>query len=81
MYFVETKFWFITEKHLKHVRIFYRKATKVSLYSQTSLIWTPKGQDEVSALQRCLYYRGISGTKQTVHKRGVCILEVSVRRG
>ena len=27
-------------------------------YSQTSLIWTPKGQNQVSALQRCPYYRG-----------------------
>ena len=41
-------------------------------YSQTSLIRTPKGQnEEVSALQRCPYYRGrecmifgISGTKR-----------------
>ena len=50
---------------------------------QTSLIRTPKGQNQVSALQRCPYYRGrecmvfgISGTKQTVRNR-----EVSVRRG
>ena len=68
-------------KTLKNVRKFYRKATKVSLYSQTSLIRTPREQDQVSALQKCLYYRGISGTKLTVHKRGVRILEVSVRRG
>ena len=27
-------------------------------YSRTSLIWTPKGQNQVSALQRCPYYRG-----------------------
>ena len=27
-------------------------------YSQTSLIRTPKGQSQVSALQRCSYYRG-----------------------
>ena len=52
-------------------------------YSQTSLIRTPKGQNQVSALQRCPYYRGrecmifgISGTKRTVRNR-----EVSVRRG
>ena len=45
--------------------------TKVSLYSQTSLIRTPKGQAQVSTLRKCLYYRGISGTKVTVHKRGV----------
>ena len=42
----------------------------VSKYSHTCLIRTPKGQNQVSALQRCLYYRGrecmifgISGTK------------------
>ena len=47
-------------------------------YSQTSLIRTPKGQNQVSALQRCPYYRGrermifgISGTKRTVRNRGV----------
>ena len=28
------------------------------MYSQTSLIQTPKGQNQVSALQRCPYYRG-----------------------
>ena len=46
-------------------------------------IRTPKGQNQVSALQRCPYYRGrecmiirISGTKRTVRNR-----EVSVRRG
>ena len=57
--------------------------TGVYLYSQTSLIRTPQGQNQVSALQRCPYYRGrecmifgISGTKQTVRNR-----EVSVRRG
>ena len=57
-------------------------------YNQTSLIRTPKGQNQVSALQRCLYYRGrecmifdISGTKRTVRNRGVRIIEVSVRRG
>ena len=27
-------------------------------YSQTSLIWTPKGQSEVSILERCRYKRG-----------------------
>ena len=52
-------------------------------YCQTSLIRTPKGQNQVSALQRCPYYRdrecmifGISGTKRTVRNR-----EVSVGRG
>ena len=50
-------------------------------YSQTSLIRTPKGQNQVSALQRCPYYRGreciifgISGTKRTVRNRGVFVL-------
>ena len=49
-------------------------------YSQTSLIWTPKGQNQVSALQRCPYYRGrewsifgISGTKRSVRNRDVSI--------
>ena len=52
-----------------------------SIYSQTSLIRTPKGQNQVSALQRCPYYRGrksmifgISGTKRTVRSREVSIL-------
>ena len=51
-------------------------------YSQTSLTRTPKGQNQVSALQRCLYYRGrecmifgISGTKRTVCNREVSVLE------
>ena len=46
-----------------------------AVYNQTSLIRTPKGQNQVSALQRCPYYRGrecmifgISGTKRTVRK-------------
>ena len=59
------------------------EARRVEKYSQTSLIRTPKGQNQVSALQRCPYYRGrecmifgISGTKRTVRNR-----EVSVRRG
>ena len=53
----------------------------VSKYSQTCLIRTPKGQNQVSALQRCLYYRGrecmifgISGTKRTVRNREVSVL-------
>ena len=29
------------------------------LYSQTSLIRTPKGQSQLPGLQRCPYYRGI----------------------
>ena len=47
-----------------------------SHYSQTSLIRTSKGQNKLSALQRCPYYRGrecmifgISGTKRTVRNR------------
>ena len=50
-------------------------------YSQASLIRTPKGQNQVSALQRCPYYRGrecmifgISGTKRTVRSREVSVL-------
>ena len=53
----------------------------VKKYSHTSLIRTPKGQNQVSALQRCPYYRGrecmifgISGTKQTVRNREVSVL-------
>ena len=45
------------------------------------LIQTPKGQNQVSALQRCPYYRGrecmifdISGTKRTVRNREVSVL-------
>ena len=51
-------------------------------YRQTSLIRTPKGQNQVSALQRCPYYRGrecmifgISGTKRTVCNREVSVLK------
>ena len=61
------------------------------VYSQTSLILTPKGQNwQVTALQRCPYFRGrecmifgISGTKRTVRNRevSVVIIEVFVRRG
>ena len=54
---------------------------KPVVYSQTSLIRTPKGQNQVSALQRCPYYRGrecrifgISGTKRTVRNREVSVL-------
>ena len=51
------------------------------LYSQTSLIRTPQGQNQLSGLQRCPYYRGkecmifgISGTKQTVRNGEVSVL-------
>ena len=51
------------------------------LNSQTSLIPTPKGQNQVSALQRCPYHRGteymsfgISGTKRTVRNREMSVL-------
>ena len=54
----------------------------IAKYSQTSLIRTPKGQNQVCALQRCPYYRGrecmiigISGTKQTVRNREVSVTE------
>ena len=50
-------------------------AVVIFRYSQTSLIRTPKGQNQMPALQRCPYYRGrecviisISGTKRTVRK-------------
>ena len=52
-----------------------------SRYSQTSLIRTSKGQNQVSFLQRCPYYRGrecmmfgISGTKRAVRNRKVSVL-------
>ena len=52
-------------------------------YSQTSLIRTPKGQNQVSALQRCPYYKGrehmIFGI--SVHKREVFIREVRLQIG
>ena len=37
----------------------FAKAIKLHKYSQTSLIRTPKAQHQVSALQRCPYYRGV----------------------
>ena len=68
--------------------------TRQVYYSQNSLIQTPKGQNQVFALQRSPYYRGrecmifgFSGTKRTVRNkrcpyyRGVRIIEVSVIRG
>ena len=49
-------------------------------YSQTSLIRTPEGQNQMSALQRCPYYRGrecmifgICGTKRNVRYREVSV--------
>ena len=52
-----------------------------SHYSQTSLIRTSNGQNQVSALQRCPYYRGrecmifgISGTRRTLRNREVSVL-------
>ena len=51
------------------------------LYSQTSLIRKPQGQNRLPGLQRCPYYRGrecmmfgISGTKRTVRNREVSVL-------
>ena len=62
--------------------MFVRVAWTADIYSQTSLIRTPKGQNQLSALQRCPYYRGrecmifgISGIKRTErcpYYRGVC---------
>ena len=46
------------------------------------------GQGELSVIKGCLYNGGrdctkfgIFATKRTVHNRGVCIMEVSARRG
>ena len=37
------------------------KGAKMNVpYSQTSLIWTPKGQKQVSASLRCLYYGSVN---------------------
>ena len=51
------------------------------LYSQTSLIRTPQGQNQLSGLQRCPYHRGrecmifgFSGTKRTVRNREISVL-------
>ena len=53
-----------------------------SIYNQTSLIRTPKRQNQVSALQRCPYHRGrectIFGISQT--KRTVCNIGVHKER-
>ena len=58
-------------------------ATTHKIYSQTSLMETPKRQNQLPALQSCPYHRGrecmifgISETKRTVRNR-----EVSVRKG
>ena len=55
----------------------------VMKYTQTSLTRTPKGQNQVSALQRCPYYKGreymIFGI--SVHKREVSIREVRLEIG
>ena len=91
----EIVLWFLADdtaqvKSKYFLRIFYYFKSSVLTPNvpflkcgQTSLIRTPKGQNQVSALQRCPYYRGrkcmifgISGTKRTVR-----IIEVSVRRG
>ena len=67
---------------IRSIQVFVKNSFSCE-FSQTSLIRTPKGQNQVSALKRCPCYRGreymifgISGTKRTVRKR-----EVSVRRG
>ena len=46
------------------------KGAKMNVpYSQPSLIWTPKGQNQVSASLRCLYYGSINYRYMyTVHK-------------
>ena len=53
-------------------------------YSQTSLLRTPKGQNQVSTLQKCPYYKGrecmifgFSGTKRTVRKERLHRIDVS----
>ena len=68
--------------HLSLITVSYRSGQCEEInYSQTSLIRTPKGQNQVFALQRCPYYRGreciifgISGTKRTVRNREVFVL-------
>ena len=46
------------QKHNPEAYNFPLKANEQSKYSRTSLIWTPKGQIEVSVLERCPYKRG-----------------------
>ena len=38
--------------------IFWNLSDEFSIYSETSLIRTPKGQSKVSVLERCPLYRG-----------------------
>ena len=40
------------EKLVKNIYIY------IYIYSRTSLIWTPKGQSDVSVLEKCPYKRG-----------------------
>ena len=61
------------------IRLIFSVANK--LYSQTSSIRTPQGQNQLSGLQRCPYYRGrkciifgICGTKRTVRSSEVSVL-------
>ena len=70
-------------KFVFSLKRYYRsKPNRASLtFSQTSLIRTPKGQNQASILRRCPYYRGrecmifrICGTKQTVRNREVSVL-------
>ena len=65
----------------KSLATFISRLWETVVYSQPSLIRTPKGQNQVSALQWCPYYRvkecmvfGISGTKRTVRNREVSVL-------
>ena len=58
--------------------------TSQMYYSQTSLTQTPKGQNQVSTLQKCPYYKGrecmifgFSGTKRTVRKERLHRIDVS----
>ena len=46
----------LNSRHHHHISIVF--PTPSPPYSQTSLIGTPKGQNQVSTLQKCPYYRG-----------------------
>ena len=51
---IQVKFWYFEGVPLGSINICY----KVAVYCRISLIRTPKGQSEVSVLERCPYKRG-----------------------
>ena len=51
---IQVQFWYFEGVPPGSINVCY----KVAVYSRTSLIRTPKGQSEVSVLERCPYKRG-----------------------